>query len=91
MGHPARVLIVQMLMEGGEMCCGEIVGRLPLAQATVSQHLRVLERAGLVVRREEGVRVAYRLREESLRNFCHAFQQALGTSERAERGEVSAV
>ncbi len=79
MGHPARVAIVQILMREEELCCREIVGRLPLAQATVSQHLRVLEEAGLVERREVGVRCEYRLRVERLRSFCHAFQEALGT------------
>ncbi len=79
MGHPARVAIVQLLMAGGEMCCQAIVDELPLAQATVSQHLRVLERVGLVVGRQDGVRVEYRLEVGRLRDFCHAFQCALGT------------
>src|SRR5207247_11200095 len=47
LGHPARVAIVRMLTEG-ECVCGDIVGRLPLAQATVSQHLKVLKQAGLI-------------------------------------------
>lgn len=81
MGHPARVMIVQMLASEGTLCCFEIVGRLPLAQATVSQHLRVLEKAGLIERREEGVRCEYGLLGGKLKEFCHAFQLALGTGE----------
>ncbi len=82
LSHPARIAIVTRLMEeGGELCCREIVAALPLAQATVSQHLKVLEKAGLVAARAEGVSVRYRLIRERLRSFCHAFQETLGTRE----------
>ena len=59
MGHPARVAIVRMLAEGGECVCGEIVSRLPLAQATVSQHLKVLKDAGLIQGEIDPPRVCY--------------------------------
>jgi ArsR family transcriptional regulator, arsenate/arsenite/antimonite-responsive transcriptional repressor len=59
LGHPARVAILRMLL-GREACfCGEIVEHLPLAQATVSQHLRVLKDAGLIRGEIEGARVCY--------------------------------
>ena len=48
LGHPARVEILRMLIEKGDCQCGVIVDRLPLAQATVSQHLKVLKEAGLI-------------------------------------------
>jgi DNA-binding transcriptional ArsR family regulator len=62
MGHPARVAIVQFLRNRRDAAtCREIVARLPLAQSTVSGHLRVLERAGLVVAEPLPPRVRYRV------------------------------
>ena len=58
LGHPARVAIVRMLMKG-ECVCGEIVDRLPLAQATVSQHLKVLKDTGLIRGTIDPPRVCY--------------------------------
>ncbi|HVP38239.1 MAG TPA: arsenite methyltransferase [Candidatus Saccharimonadales bacterium] len=59
LAHPARVAIVRMLLERGECVCGQIVLGLPLAQATVSQHLKVLKQAGLVRGEVDGPRVCY--------------------------------
>ena len=58
LAHPARVRILELLL-AKDACCGEIVDELPLAQATVSQHLKVLKEAGLVVGEIEGPRVSY--------------------------------
>lgn len=59
LGHPARVAIVRMLTESGSCVCGDIVDRLPLAQATVSQHLKVLKEAGLIRGDIDAPRVCY--------------------------------
>jgi ArsR family transcriptional regulator len=59
LGHPARVAILRLLLERGECICGQIVEVLPLAQATVSQHLKVLKEAGLVRGEIDGPRVCY--------------------------------
>ena len=48
LSHPSRLLILQTLAGEGACCCKEVVGRLDLAQSTVSQHLKVLVDAGLV-------------------------------------------
>lgn len=48
MGHPARVAILQMLLQQENCHCGGIVEELPLSQATVSQHLKELKEAGLI-------------------------------------------
>ena len=48
LGHPARIAIVSILQESVTLSCSEIVERLPLAQATVSQHLKALRESGLV-------------------------------------------
>jgi ArsR family transcriptional regulator, arsenate/arsenite/antimonite-responsive transcriptional repressor len=59
LGHPARVAILRKLITGGECICGVIVSDLPLAQATVSQHLKVLKAAGLISGEVDGPRVCY--------------------------------
>jgi ArsR family transcriptional regulator len=59
LGHPARVAILRLLIERGDCVCGAIVDVLPLAQATVSQHLKVLKQAGLVQGEVDGPRVCY--------------------------------
>ena len=69
LGHPARVAIVRMLADGGECVCGEIVSRLPLAQATVSQHLKVLKQAGLIQGEIDPPRVCYCINPEALKRL----------------------
>lgn len=59
LGHPARVRILQLLLSRDACYCGQIVDELPLAQATVSQHLKVLKEAGLIVGEIEGLRTCY--------------------------------
>jgi ArsR family transcriptional regulator len=59
LAHPARVAIVRLLIRRGDCICGAIVDELPLAQATVSQHLKVLKEAGLVRGEIDGPRVCY--------------------------------
>lgn len=59
LGHPARLKIVRLLAERDTCICGEIVDELPLAQATVSQHLKVLKDAGIVVGTIEGPATCY--------------------------------
>jgi ArsR family transcriptional regulator len=49
LGHPVRIRILELLLSCDVCYCGQIVDELPLAQATVSQHLKVLKDAGLVV------------------------------------------
>ena len=69
LGHPARVAIVRMLAEGGECVCGVIVNRLPLAQATVSQHLKVLKNSGLIQGEIDPPRVCYCIHPETLKRL----------------------
>jgi DNA-binding transcriptional ArsR family regulator len=59
LGHPARVAILRLLMRRETCVCGEIVGELPLAQSTVSQHLKQLKDAGLIRGEVDGPRVCY--------------------------------
>ena len=69
LGHPARVEILKFLMERGECQCSLIVERLPLAQATVSQHLKVLKDAGLVHGEIDPPRVCYCVNPDVLRRL----------------------
>ncbi len=66
LGHPARVRILRLLLSHDACYCGEIVHELPLAQATVSQHLKVLKDAGLIVGEIEGLRTCYCASRERL-------------------------
>ena len=59
LGHPARVAIVRLLVRRETCVCGEIVDELPLAQSTVSQHLKQLKEAGLIRGEIDGPRVCY--------------------------------
>lgn len=65
LGHPVRIAIVRALAECNCCCCAEVCSRLPLAQSTVSQHLKVLKDAGLVSFRRDGVRSAYVLNPDA--------------------------
>jgi len=58
-GHPARVRIMRLLLTHDACYCGQLVGELGLAQATVSQHLKVLRDAGFIVGEIEGLRTCY--------------------------------
>jgi ArsR family transcriptional regulator len=59
LAHPARVRILKILIEKKFCVCGEIVEVMPLAQSTVSEHLRILKQAGLVQGEVDGPRVCY--------------------------------
>jgi ArsR family transcriptional regulator len=59
LAHPARLTIVRALMAAQRCSCGDIVRNLPLAQSTVSQHLKVLREAGLICGEIEGPRSCY--------------------------------
>ena len=59
LGHPVRVKIITFLLSQKECFCGEICKEIPLAQSTVSQHLKVLKKAGFIKGEVEGPRVCY--------------------------------
>ncbi len=68
-GHPARVHILRLLSRKEARVCSQIVDELPLAQSTVSEHLRVLKEAGLVRCSSDGPRVGYCIHFEGLRRL----------------------
>src|SRR5512144_1650891 len=67
--HPIRVRILRMLARKEAKTCSVIVDELPLAQSTVSEHLRILKAAGLVRSNENGLRVSYCLVPSALKRF----------------------
>lgn len=69
LGHPARVRIVQLLLRRDSCMCGDIVEHLPLAQSTVSQHLKVLKEAGIIFGQTEGPAVCYCVHQHALRRL----------------------
>jgi ArsR family transcriptional regulator, arsenate/arsenite/antimonite-responsive transcriptional repressor len=73
MGHPARIAIVEYLIKVNDCICGDIVNELPLAQPTVSQHLKELKNAGLIKGNIEGNTVCYCIDEKAIEKLQHYF------------------
>jgi len=69
LGHPARVQIIRMLVRKSACVCGDIVDVLPLAQSTVSQHLKVLKDAGLIRGEIDGPRTCYCVEPRAMRRL----------------------
>lgn len=59
LGHPARIAIIEYLLKTDSCICGDIVNELPLAQPTVSQHLKELKNAGIIKGNIEGNAICY--------------------------------
>ena len=72
--HPARIAILQFIAQKDSCICGEIVDELPLAQSTVSQHLKELKRVGLIKGEIEGTKVSYCLDRETILQFQRSAQ-----------------
>lgn len=69
LSHPTRIRILEFLQKEDRCICGDIVGMLPLAQSTVSQHLKILKQSGLVQGAIEGLCTCYCLNKETLQRF----------------------
>ncbi len=69
LGHPARIAIVQYLLKQKKCICGDIVNELPLAQATISQHLRELKSTGIINGTIEGTSICYCLNLDLLKQL----------------------
>lgn len=84
LGHPARVAIIEHLLQVNACICGDIVDVLPLAQPTVSQHLKELKNAGLIKGSIEGNTICYCIDEkgfEKLSQYFTSFQSKLNKQE----------
>ena len=73
LGHPARIAIIEYLIKVDACICGDIVAELPLAQPTVSQHLKELKNAGLIKGDIEGNTICYCIDEKVLSKLQNYF------------------
>lgn len=82
LAHPARIAIIQYLMNVDSCICGDIVNELPLAQPTVSQHLKELKLAGIVKGNIEGNSICYCIDTDKIKALL-GFIQSLVASKQA--------
>lgn len=87
LADPTRLSLLRAIVEQGEISCGEVAERFPIAQPTVSHHLNVLLNAGLVEMRKQGQYHLFRACPHALRQFGHSIQQLV---EGTQSGESSA-
>jgi DNA-binding transcriptional ArsR family regulator len=79
LAHPARIAIVDFLLKNKSCICNDIVSELPLAQATISQHLKELKNAGIIKGNIEGNSICYCIDRDVLQiinqYFFHTIEQ----------------
>ena len=73
LSNPARVAIVDYLLSVDNCICGDIVNELPLAQSTISQHLKELKNANIIKGSIEGTAICYCINIETLKKFENYF------------------
>jgi DNA-binding transcriptional ArsR family regulator len=79
LSHPARIRILQILWEFDDCVCNEIVESLPLAQPTVSQHLKELKRVGLIRATRSSPKTYYCLNKEVVAEVMTSWSQLLAS------------
>jgi ArsR family transcriptional regulator len=84
LGHPARIAIIEYLMKVNECICGDIVNELPLAQPTVSQHLKELKNAGIIKGNIEGNSICYCIDEKTIEILNIYFSKIIETVSKAK-------
>lgn len=91
LAHPARLAIVRALAAVGRngCSCGDIVRHLPLAQSTVSQHLKILREAGIIRGEISGPRSCYCLDQAALASVGQAMGSLAGIGSGEAAGERS--
>lgn len=77
LAHPARIMIIKLLLSTDSCICGDIVKEIPLAQSTVSQHLKELKKAGLIQGNITPPKVKYCINKENWNNAKIALQHFL--------------
>ena len=65
LAHPARIAILEYMVDRQQCICGDIVDEIPLTQSTVSQHLKVMKDAGVIKGEIEGNTTCYCIREKT--------------------------
>ena len=79
LAHPARIAILKVLAKQNECICGKIVDVLPLAQSTVSQHLKELKNAGLIDGTIDGPKSCYCINWKAFEKFKTEFNSLFST------------
>ena len=74
LGHPARIAIINYIIKVNACICSDIVNELPLAQPTVSQHLKELKNAGLIKGNVQGNSICYFIDETAIEKMKCFFQ-----------------
>jgi len=69
LGHPARIAIIQHLLKVNQCICGDIVDEMPLAQPTISRHLKELKEVGIIKGTIEGTSINYCIDAEKWRDI----------------------
>jgi predicted transcriptional regulator len=77
--HPARIAILQYLLENNNQSCKEIVERLPFSQSTVSQHLAELKVAGFIDGKSFKTSMIYSINQETVTSFRKQFEDVFGS------------
>lgn len=77
LGHPARVAIIEYLLKVNTCICSDIVEELPLAQSTISQHLKELKNAGLIKGSIEGKTICYCIEETTFATLKKYFKNII--------------
>ncbi|MBP6358112.1 MAG: winged helix-turn-helix transcriptional regulator [Sediminibacterium sp.] len=80
LSHPARVAIIKLLLQKQSCVCGDIVEDLPIAQSTVSQHLKELKEAGLIKGNIDGASICYCVDTDVLQKANDILNKVLGAS-----------
>lgn len=80
LGHPARIAIIEYLLKVNACICSDIVDELPLAQPTISQHLKELKNAGLIKGSIEGTSICYCINEETFSLLKGYFANIISTA-----------
>jgi DNA-binding transcriptional ArsR family regulator len=75
LAHPARIAIIEFLLNTEGCICGDIVNELTLSQATVSQHLRELKEAGLIKGSIEGKSICYCIDQENFTKLTNKLNE----------------
>lgn len=82
LGHPARIAIIEYILKANSCICGDIVNELPLAQPTVSQHLKELKNAGLIKGSVEGNAICYCVNEKGFEKIKNFFENIIACLEK---------
>ena len=91
LADPRRFEILEVIAAGEEMCCGAVVERFSVSQATVSHHLKELVDAGLVETRAEGQFKYLRARPEVLAEYTEQLWRRIGLKQNSSRSKAGTV